>query len=358
MIIVIARALKQLVAAIFYRSGLLALWWRTQGQRLRGGPLIVTYHRVLPEAAAGDLSQAGIVVTTAAFARQIRLLGRLFRIVPLAEAARLRDPNLCAITFDDGWADNHTHALPVLRAAGVPATLFVVTDLIGTDRLFWPERLAHLLAGAERARVNASALDGLPAAVHAALLTAARAPERALAAAVDRVIETAKDMGEEEREEMLALIARQTGRFTSGLAPRLLDWRQVEELASAGIEIGSHGATHAILTRIDYSRAVAEIRGSRQRLGAKLGRPPLSFAYPNGDASPELARAVRDAGFALAVVTDEAPDPGCPPGYAIRRKNLALGSSRGLTGFSTAIFACEVLGLFDGLRRRNRRSSR
>jgi hypothetical protein len=58
------------------------------------------------------------------------------------------------------------------------------------------------------------------------------------------------------------------------------------------------------------------------------------------------------------VVTDDPPDPGCPPGFAIQRKNLAEGSSRGLTGFSAAIFACEILGFFDGLRRTGRRSAR
>jgi len=358
MIAAIARALKQLLAATLYRSGLLALWWRMQGVRLRSGPLIVTYHRVLPASAAGDLSQAGIVVTTETFARQLRLLAKHFRLVPLAEAVRSRDPGLCAITFDDGWADNHAHALPLLAVACAPATLFVVTDLVGSDRLFWPERLAHLLAGPERTRLPAGAIDGLPAAVHAALLAAARAPQPALALAVDRLIETAKEMGEEEREDMLALIARHTGRSTSGLAPRLLDWDRVRAMAAAGIEIGAHGATHAILTRIEFSRAIAEIRGARERLAAELGRPPASFAYPNGNASPELARAVRDAGYALAVVTDEPPDPGCPPGYAIRRKNLAEGSSRGFLGFSAAIFACEILGFFDGLRRTGHRSAR
>ncbi len=358
MIATLARGLKQILAAILYRSGLLGLWWRSQGRQLRSGPLIVTYHRVLPAAAAGDLSQAGIVVSTSTFARQLRLLARHFRIVPLAEAARSRDPHLCAITFDDGWADNHTHALPALAAAQAPATLFVVTDLVGTGRLFWPERLTHLLAGPERERLPAGALDGLPAPVHAALVSAARAPAPALAAAVDHLIEAAKEMGEEEREDMLALIARLTGRSTDGLPARLLDWDRVRAMAAAGIEIGAHGATHAILTRIEFSRAVAEIRGTRERLAAELGRPPAGFAYPNGNASPELARAVREAGYALAVVTDEAADPGCPPGFAIRRKNLAEGSSRGLTGFSAAIFACEILGFFDGLRRPGRRSAR
>src|SRR5688572_20416923 len=135
----LARAMKQAVAAALYRTGLLGLWWRLRGRARRAGPLIVTYHRVLPPEAGLDHSQAGIVVSTASFERQLRLLSRLFAVVPLREAAASAEPERCAVTFDDGWADNHAHALPVLRRLGIPATLFVTTGLIGTNRLFWPE---------------------------------------------------------------------------------------------------------------------------------------------------------------------------------------------------------------------------
>jgi peptidoglycan/xylan/chitin deacetylase (PgdA/CDA1 family) len=348
---VAARALKQLVAVLFYRSGLLALWWRSRGARLRGTPLIVAYHRVLPVAAGLDLSQAGLVVSTPTFERQLRLLGRLFGIVPLAGATAERDPRLCAITFDDGWADNYSEALPVLRRLALPATLFVTTGLVGTGRLFWPERLAYLLGSAERQRLNAGVIDGLRPAVHSALLAAAAASDPELTPAIDRLIEAAKEMGEEERELLLALLSRHTGRSADGLKPRLLDWSQVVEMSEAGIEIGAHGVTHAILTRVEPSRATAEILEARATIAEKLGTPAASFAYPNGDTSPELARAVRDAGYTRALVTESDPLPGCPIGYAIRRKNLAEGSSRGALGFSAAVFACEVLGLFDWLRR-------
>ncbi len=354
MIAFAARALKQLIAGLLYRTGLLTLWWRAQGRRLRGRPLIVTYHRVLPPSLGTDLSQAGIVVSTATFARQIRLLSRLFHVVPLVRAASAQDPGLCAITFDDGWADNHAHALPVLRSAGLPATLFVVTELLGTNHLFWPERLIYMLSRDERQRLDSGALDGLPAPVMSALLEVAGTGEQVLPSALDRLIEAAKDMTDEERDHMLTLIEQKTGCRAEGLAPRLLDWTQVAEIRAAGVEIGAHGATHAILTRLEPARASTEIRGSRQRLADEFGEPPSCFAYPNGNASPELSRAVRDAGFALAVVTDEAPDPGCLQDFAIRRKNISEGSSRGLFGFSTSIFACEVLGFFDELRRTRR----
>jgi peptidoglycan/xylan/chitin deacetylase (PgdA/CDA1 family) len=347
----LGRLIKHALAAGLYRTGLLGLWWRLRGRARRGRPLIVTYHRVLPPEAGLDHSQAGIVVSTASFERQLRLLSRLFAIVPLAEVTSAgEDPERCAITFDDGWADNHAHALPVLRRLGIPATLFVTTGLIGTNRLFWPEELAFLLATPERGRIDGAAFDGLDAPVHAALVAAGRASDAELPSALDRLIESAKGLRDGEREQMLALIAHQVGREPRGLEPRLLDWPRVAEIQAAGIEIGAHGVTHAILTRIEPAQALAEITESRAAVERALGRPAVAFAYPNGDASPELARAVAAAGFELAVITDGEPIPGCPPQFALRRKNLAEGSSRGASGFSAAVFACEVLGFFDALR--------
>ncbi len=349
-----ARALKQLGAAFFYRTGMLSLWWRSYARRRRRQPLVVMYHRVLDPADGLDLSQPGLVVTTPTFERQLDFLRRFFRVVPLNQSATAADAELCSITFDDGWSDNHAHALPVLRRLGLPATIFVTTGFIGTRSLFWPERLTYLLQSEERRRLNPGALDGLRPPVSRALLAAAQAPDAALSPALDVLIEEAKAMGEEEREQLLEIVAEKTGRNPASLARRVLTWDQVSELDEAGLEIGSHGVTHTILTRIDHSRAVAEIHDSRRELARVLGKPPESFAYPNGESSPELAHAVRESGYARAVIAEEPPPAGCPPRFALQRKNLAEGSSRGLRGFSTSIFACEVLGFFDVLRRGRR----
>jgi peptidoglycan/xylan/chitin deacetylase (PgdA/CDA1 family) len=40
-------------------------------------------------------------------------------------------PGLAALSFDDGWEDNHSNLLPLLEATGIPATIFVVSGLMG-----------------------------------------------------------------------------------------------------------------------------------------------------------------------------------------------------------------------------------
>ena len=45
-----------------------------------------------------------------------------------------------AITFDDGFTDFYTHALPVLAANSFTATMFIVSDLVGTKPACFPDR--------------------------------------------------------------------------------------------------------------------------------------------------------------------------------------------------------------------------
>jgi len=57
-----------------------------------------------------------------------------------------REDPIAAITFDDGYRDFYDQALPVLKRKGVPAAVFVVSDLVGTKRVQVHDKLYLLLA--------------------------------------------------------------------------------------------------------------------------------------------------------------------------------------------------------------------
>ncbi len=80
----------------------------------------------------------------------------------------------------------------------------------------------------------------------------------------------------------------------------LLTAGQVRELAAAGIEIGSHSATHPRLVGVSAERLTAEVSGSRASLARLLGAPIRGFAYPYGSMDAAARRAVRDAGYDYA----------------------------------------------------------
>ncbi|MGY1997319.1 polysaccharide deacetylase family protein [Streptomyces rochei] len=56
----------------------------------------------------------------------------------LAARARGEDRGLVGLTFDDGYADFVTHALPCLRRHGCGATLFVLPGRLGADNAWDP----------------------------------------------------------------------------------------------------------------------------------------------------------------------------------------------------------------------------
>ena len=85
----------------------------------------------------------------------------------------------------------------------------------------------------------------------------------------------------------------------------------VRELAAAGIEIGSHSATHPPLA-CEPGRLTAEIRQSRSRLAGLLGTEVRGFAYPYGSMDAAARRAVRDAGYDYACAVQVSLAEACP----------------------------------------------
>lgn len=80
----------------------------------------------------------------------------------------------------------------------------------------------------------------------------------------------------------------------------LMTAAQVAEVAAAGMEIGSHTATHPRLPGMGADRLRAEINGSRASLCELFGLPVRGFAYPYGRMDAAARQAVRDAGYDYA----------------------------------------------------------
>jgi peptidoglycan/xylan/chitin deacetylase (PgdA/CDA1 family) len=95
-----------------------------------------------------------------------------------------------------------------------------------------------------------------------------------------------------------------TNEWDEGPAWPLLTGDQVEKLAAAGIEIGSHSATHVRLADLDAGQIEAEVSGSRVSLGELIGVPVRGFAYPYGSMNATVRRAVQDAGYDYACAVE------------------------------------------------------
>lgn len=80
----------------------------------------------------------------------------------------------------------------------------------------------------------------------------------------------------------------------------LLSAAEIGELAAAGLEIGSHSATHARLTGLAAGQLASEVGGSRETLRLLTRTEVRGFAYPYGAVDEASRRAVGDAGYDYA----------------------------------------------------------
>lgn len=262
----------------------------------RHGLLVATWHRVLP----GEDPLLPSEPDVRRFATQVGFLARHMRVLPLADAlqrlaAGTLPPLAVSITFDDGYANNLDHALPILEAFGVPATVFVATGYLDGGCMF-NDAVIETIRGCRHARLDLSSV-GL------GCFSLASLEERRTA--IDSLLGQLKYRPLAERTELAARMAAIAG---VGLPTNLmLSSAGVRELHRRGIEIGGHTVHHPILARLPPDEARREIAEGAARLEAITGAKPRLFAYPNGqpgrDFGPEHAGMVQDVGFSHALTT-------------------------------------------------------
>ncbi len=315
--------------------------------------IVLAYHRVGADL-AGEAREAlpSLLVSAGTLRRQLEQVARTHEIVSLSDATRIlaeppapRRRDVVAVTFDDGYADNHAVALPILSALRVPATVFVATGFTGTARRLVHDRLWAALAELARRGVRPARAGLVPSAQALLSACAARGP----ASTLDRLVARLPHPALVHVAE--ALEAR-TGRHEEDLPPgtRLLDWDELRALRAAGVELGGHSVSHAVLANLPLAEARREIAGCREQLAERLGGRPRHFAYPNGYHTPAVRRAVAEAGFDAAVTTEDRENTRSGAPHAVGRKVLWENSTLGARAYSPALAACCFAGVFQALR--------
>ena len=264
------------------------------GPRARLSVLI--FHRVLPGV---DPLFPG-EVDAIRFDNILRWVTCWFNVISLSEAVdRLVNGELparaLAITFDDGYADNHDIALPILSRHNMPATFFVASDFLDGGRM-WNDTVIEAIRQTKRSSIEVESL-GL------GRLSTNTLEERR--GAIDALLKQIKHKPPAERQLLTNEISRQCECDLPDDLMMTSD--QLRHMQTAGMTIGGHTCSHPILSAVENSVAQAEILTNRLRLEKILGQTVDLFAYPNGkpgeDFKAEHVKMVRAAGFKAAVTT-------------------------------------------------------
>lgn len=102
---------------------------------------VLVYHTI---SAPLEPLPADIDISRERFTRQLQWLSRWRRVARLDETLSGASRRLVAITFDDGYRDNLTVALPLLEKFGLPMTLFVTAGFVGREGYLAKEELREI----------------------------------------------------------------------------------------------------------------------------------------------------------------------------------------------------------------------
>ncbi len=217
-----------------------------------------------------------------AFARQLKYLRNFGEFIALDEAVGLLrsgqiiDGHYFCVTFDDGYRNCLTNALPILQEQQCVATFFIVSALADAA-----------------SRLQTSHVDPDAAAL---------VPDR-------------------------ALLQRIFGFVPQQLMVPFLSWEDCRLLQAAGMTIAAHTRTHRNLTCLSVEEIRQEMRGCRADIEQHLGRDVPHIACPVGrplidfrpNVEPMLAA---EEGFQSFLTSERGANCRGGDPYRIRRDHL------------------------------------
>ena len=233
--------------------------------------LVLCYHKI------GSIEDDwnGITITPDAFRQQLIWLKENYTIRNIGECSSGLSERDVIITFDDGYEDSFTTALPVLEELEIPVAFFISTGCLDTDKEDWCNELSWILRGAQ---LYPSRFD--------------YAQWHFETQSVDQRVQLHRKLEREmmtfsnPERQILMEVLRDWSNVDAGIKRRnyrMLSKAQLQALAaSQSVTIGAHTVNHPALGALSQEEQCYEILESRKTLQNMIGTSVDYFAYPFG----------------------------------------------------------------------------
>jgi peptidoglycan/xylan/chitin deacetylase (PgdA/CDA1 family) len=256
---------------------------------------ILIYHQVLDQP---DFMRPW-EIDKRVFNWQMALIGKFFTVLPLHEALeKMADdtlpPRAVCITFDDGYANNFTNALPILLTNKLPATFFIASGYLNGGRM-WNDSVIEGIRTLSAPNLDLTAIGLGSYDINTA--------ENKARVAVE-IIQSIKHLQPEIRAQYANHIASLPDKMPNDL---MMTSDQLVKLHASGMEIGGHTVTHPILATLSADAVKQEVADNKAMLEQLLNTTIRYFAYPNGkpglDYRPDQVDVIKTCGYQAALST-------------------------------------------------------
>ncbi|HZR46482.1 MAG TPA: polysaccharide deacetylase family protein [Candidatus Manganitrophaceae bacterium] len=344
------RWIKSSLAGAAYYSGLLDCYIQLRDRCPSQNRLyILGYHAVVENVprSVGRGMMAPQLISSKVFEKEIEQIGSQFDFLSIDQAVDFieRKINLrrdsVVITFDDGYQGVYEHAYPILKKKGIPAAVYLCSDYVGTSWLFDHDRLFYLVRKMRLAGLSLRSIRSETG------LDLEMPPEDDPPLAATRFLLEKLSSGRLER--LIDLLQEKLGVAGEDFPTeaKILSWEAAKEMSESGVTLGSHTASHRLLSEAEPREILEELRLSKSRLEDRLGKKVDHLAYPDGRYTPFVIDAARACGYRSACTTQDFINKvGCNP-YLLGRQLFWENSNWGWRSRSSkAMVASQVKGLF------------
>lgn len=260
------------------------------------GQRIVIYHGICEK---DPLKYNSLFITQKTFERHLKFYRKYFNVISLDDFFHKKfDPsrfNLC-LAFDDGFANNFYHALPLLEKYKVPATFFVTAIRKEGFDILWND----VLAIASVAAPKQIQFEGETFEKQKNRSYVSQQSGRTLA-------DTLRDKGFESKSRLIELMNISSPGYSKISKDYWLQMTEDEIIKTSQspmITIGSHGYYHNDLARLPVAEMRAELHQSKLFLEDLIQKPVNQIAFPYGSYSAETIVESINAGYAQLYATE------------------------------------------------------
>jgi peptidoglycan/xylan/chitin deacetylase (PgdA/CDA1 family) len=273
--------------------------------------IILAYHGFTDKSAhEGIENNQGKHLNVDVFRSHVQHLKKYYNVIPLdrliqhyTSGAPVPDRSV-VITIDDGYESTYMLAYPILKEQAVPATVFLTTTFVENKDWLWTDRLEYALTSTT-ASVLEFGIAGESFSYDVHNNASKLACDSDMRSRLKFMRQELLSSAVEEVERALGRRPPTHSEMSEIYGP--LEWRQVVEMIESGIiSIGSHSATHVILTRCSAERARNELLLSKQLIEKRTARSCRFFCYPNGRVGcfdRDTRRVLHEVGYSCGVTT-------------------------------------------------------